>query len=213
VFCHHTGGIIDLDLSKPFDPVHGLINRANSWHDAHDSPLEVLVKPGSPDDSFLIYKVSADPDPDTFDVTNNGDPMPLHVPRVTGDDLANVKQWISDGAKNDAFFTGSVAPIFGTEISLGRKHGECTYCHYPESPTGMNILAVFDAKTGLVGADSNLSTKLRVAPGAPEDSFLVEKLEQSMPSGGAQMPLQPERLSAAEVDTLRTWIADGAAND
>jgi mono/diheme cytochrome c family protein len=213
VICHHPGGILNPEFDDPFDPTHGLINVATDWHENDASPLKVVVKPGSPDESFLLYKVAADPDPDTFDVEHNGDPMPRQIPRVTDAELATIKRWISDGAKNDAFFTDNVAPIFGSEITLGRKRGKCTYCHYPNSPTGLNILAVFDGKTGLVGADSTLSTKLRVAPGAPDDSFLVEKLEQAMPSGGAQMPLQPERLSAAEVETLRTWIAQGAENN
>jgi hypothetical protein len=209
--CHHPGGIIDLDLANPFDPAHGLIDRVNSWHVAHESPFDVVVKPGRPDDSFLIYKVSVDPD--HFDTTNNGDPMPMQVPRVSEAELANIKQWIIDGARNDAFYTENVAPIFGTEITLGGKRGKCTLCHYPDSPTGLDILAVFDASRGLVGADSLRSTKLRVAPGSPEDSFLVEKIEQANPSGGAQMPLHYARLSQTEIEMLRSWIADGAANN
>lgn len=213
VICHRAKGIIDLDLTNPFDVMYGIINRSNSWAEAHESPFDVVVKPGSPNDSFLIYKVEADPDPAQFDVTNNGDPMPMHIPRVTAAELADIKQWILAGASNDAFFSEKVAPIFGTEIALGRKRGKCTFCHYPGSSTGLDILAVFDSTTGLVGADSVLSTKLRVAPGSPDQSFLVEKIEQANPSAGAQMPLHHERLSASEVGILRRWIEQGATSD
>ena len=213
VICHHPGGIVDLDLTNPFHPEHGIVERKNSWAEVHDSPYELVVKPGDPDASFLIYKVAHDPDPEKFDVTNNGDPMPMHIPRVTESELSDIEQWIRDGAKNDAFFTDKVASVLGSEITLGRKRGKCTLCHSPGSSTGLDILAVFDADKGLVGAKSLLSKNLRVAPGAPEDSFLVEKLAQAQPSGGQQMPLHYERLSEDEVDTLRAWIEQGAKDD
>ncbi|HKP56141.1 MAG TPA: hypothetical protein VJV78_05465 [Polyangiales bacterium] len=213
VICHHAGGIVDLDLTDPFDPEHGVIGRKNSWADVHESPFELVVEPGDPDASFLIYKVEHDPDPEKFDPANNGDPMPMQVPRVTESELADIRQWIRDGAKDDTFFTDKVATVLGSEITLGGKRGKCTLCHYPGSSTGLDILAVFDSSKGLVGAKSLLSKKLRVAPGAPDDSFLVEKLEQSAPSGGQQMPLHYERLSQDDVETLRAWIEQGAKDD
>lgn len=211
LYCHYTGS--GFDLSHPFDPVEGLIGKTNGWHDGHDSPLELLVEPGHPELSFLVYKVSADPDPVAFDTTNNGNPMPFQIPRLTAEELMRVRQWITDGAKNDDFFTKQVASIFGTELSLGRKGGRCTLCHYPGSPTGMSVLDVFDPTTGLVGVNAVLSSKPRVDPGNPDNSFLVEKLEQANPSAGAQMPLHPPRLNDTEVAKLRTWIANGAHDD
>jgi hypothetical protein len=171
----------------------------------------LLVKPGAPEESFLIYKVSQDPQ--DFDSEKNGGPMPAVIPRATDEELANIKRWISDGAKNDMFFTDSVAPIFGTAITLGSRVGKCTLCHYPSSPTGLNILAPFDSAVGLVGADALLSTKPRVMPGSPDESFLVEKLEATVVSAGAPMPLNYERLSDKEQDILRKWIAQGALDD
>jgi hypothetical protein len=47
VICHHPGGIIGNDLVNPFDPKSGIIGRPNSWRaEGHDSPFEVIVKPG-----------------------------------------------------------------------------------------------------------------------------------------------------------------------
>jgi len=208
VYCHYTGS--GLDLSMPFDPDEGLIGLKNGWYVEHDSPYEYVVVPGDPDNSFLVYKVGASRDPVEFDVANNGEPMPYHIPYLTADELMRVRQWVADGANNDAFFMEQVAPIFGTEITLGRKRGKCTLCHYPGSPTGMSVLDVFDPEMGLVGVDANLSSKPRVDPGNPDNSFLVEKLEEASPSAGARMPLHPQVFSEAEVETLRTWIADGA---
>lgn len=213
VMCHFSGSIIDIDLMNPFDPEHGIIDRVNGWATQHASPYAVIVKPGSPDESFLIYKVAADPNPETFDIVNNGSPMPLQIPRATSAELESIQQWITAGARNDAFFTEKVAPIFGTAITQSSRSGKCTFCHYPDSPTGLNVLDVFNATTGMVDVDSVLSEKKRVAPGAPENSFLVEKLESEMPNAGAQMPLHYPRLTSAEVETLRTWIELGAKDD
>lgn len=213
VICHRKGGTIVPDLTNPFDSERGLINRPNEWAVQHDSKYETLVKPGDPDESFLIYKVSSDPDPQKFDSTNNGSPMPLQVPRVTAAELADIKKWITDGAKNDSFFTDKVAPIFGTTITQGSKTGKCTFCHYPGSSTGLNVLDAFSNETGLVGADSVGSTKLRVAPGSPDDSFLVEKIEEAKPSVGDQMPLHYPRLTSGQVDKLRRWIEQGAKDN
>jgi mono/diheme cytochrome c family protein len=140
--------------------------------------------------------------------------MPVQFDRLTSDQLNSIEQWIRDGAKNDAFFASDVAPIFGTAITLGRAAGQCTFCHYPGSSTGLDILAPFDTKKGLVNAPSALSSKLRVQPGSPEASFLLEKLRgPASGSGGKAMPLNYDRLSNQEVATLRAWIAQGANDD
>lgn len=213
VICHRRGGLVVPYFDDPFGDGYSFIDLVNSWATDHESPYEVVVRPGNPDDSFLVYKLEADPDPDSFDVTNNGNPMPMHVERLGAQQLADVRQWIADGAANDAFFSASVAPIFGTEITLGRRQGKCTLCHYPDSPTGLDILDVFDDERGLVNAPSILSSKLRVAPGDPDASFLVEKLEQENPGAGQRMPLHYPRFSSAELATLRQWIAEGARDN
>ncbi|GAB4515694.1 MAG: hypothetical protein Tsb0020_34340 [Haliangiales bacterium] len=212
IACHNNDSAIGYDLRMdPFDPQTGMFEQINSWTADHDSPLESIVVPGSPDESFLMFKLATDPaqiDPD-----NNGDAMPFEMPRVTAEELADIKTWITDGANDDAFFQDRVAPIFGTDKTLGRRRGKCTFCHYPGNSTGLDVLAVFDTETGLVGADSLVSDKPRVDPGNPDNSFLVEKIEQESPSVGQQMPLRYPRLSAEELTLVRTWIAEGARNN
>lgn len=206
VYCHHTGSVIDVDLQKPFDPKHGIINRPNSWV-PQGSKDPVIVDPGNPGDSFILVKVG---DP-SLDMSVNGKPMPYQVPRVTDTELANIKQWITNGAADDAFFQNNVAPIFGTALSLGRTAGKCTWCHYPGSPTGMNVLNVFDPKTGMVNVDSIYGKKI-VAPGDVAGSLLIDKIT-SMNPPGAPMPFHPARLTSAQIGTLRAWIAEGAPNN
>lgn len=53
----------------------------------------------------------------------------------------------------------------------------------------------------------------RVEPGAPEDSYMVQKLVLHAPPVGAQMPIGGAPMPAAEVQTIVRWIRAGAAND
>ena len=73
-----------------------------------------------------------------------------------------------------------------------------------------------DTTTGyaaLVGAASICPGRVRVVPGDPDSSYLVEKLEQaSFECGGSQMPTVGE-MTAEELATIRSWILGGALND
>ena len=53
---------------------------------------------------------------------------------------------------------------------------------------------------------------LRVAPGDPENSYLIHKLE-GRASVGEQMPLNGTPLSQANIDSIRQWITEGAIDD
>ncbi len=65
----------------------------------------------------------------------------------------------------------------------------------------------------LVGiASSQVSSTLRVAPGDPDNSYLVQKLEGTA-SVGAQMPLNAPPIEQASIDVIRQWISDGAIDD
>ena len=65
----------------------------------------------------------------------------------------------------------------------------------------------------LVGvASSEASSILRVAPGNPDSSYLIQKLEGTA-SVGAQMPLNAPPIEQASIDVIRQWITDGAVDD
>jgi len=65
----------------------------------------------------------------------------------------------------------------------------------------------------LVGVPSSESgSKLRVAPGDPDNSYLIQKLEGTA-SVGAQMPLNAPPIEQASIDVIRQWITDGAIDD
>jgi hypothetical protein len=52
--------------------------------------------------------------------------------------------------------------------------------------------------------------KLRVVPGRPEASFLMDKLTGPGPGEGRLMPYDTDGLTASQVETIRTWIKQGA---
>ena len=63
----------------------------------------------------------------------------------------------------------------------------------------------------LVGTPSNqVPTLLRVDPGSPDNSYLIQKVEGRAAAGG-RMPLNgPPFLDQATIDVIRLWISNGA---
>ena len=51
-----------------------------------------------------------------------------------------------------------------------------------------------------------------IVPGDPDASYLFEKISPS-PRTGARMPFLADPLSDEEIELIRTWIAEGAANN
>jgi hypothetical protein len=201
--CHHPGNATLVDLTNPFDPATGIINRPNSWAMA---PHKVLVVPGHPETSFLIDKVERT----DLVLDTEGSPMPWNIPTLDSVQIMTIRQWITDGAMNDDNFTTNVAPIFGDGMSLGRRGGSCAYCHYQGTVQPPDLTHPFDPMAGIVSVVGARGT--RVVPGQPDDSILVKKIEGQM-AGGPPMPYQEPRLSGDQIAKLKAWIAAGAQNN
>ena len=54
---------------------------------------------------------------------------------------------------------------------------------------------------------------IRVAPGEPDSSYLVHKLEGGPAIAGQRMPLNGPYLTAGQIAVIRRWIDEGAANN
>jgi hypothetical protein len=87
----------------------------------------------------------------------------------------------------------------------------CTACHAgAAAPLGLRL---DEASTFamLVNAPSvEVPSILRVSPGNPGASYLIQKLEGNAAVGG-RMPLNQPPLPQATINVIRQWIADGAA--
>ena len=86
----------------------------------------------------------------------------------------------------------------------------CTACHTGASaPQGLRLDAA-NSFALLVGvASSEVPGTLRVAPGNPSASYLIQKLEGTA-AVGARMPLNGTPLAQADINMIRQWITDGA---
>ena len=59
---------------------------------------------------------------------------------------------------------------------------------------------------------SVLAQRIRVIPGDPDASYVIEKLTSDSPEAGERMPMNAE-LEDYRVELVREWIEAGAAND
>lgn len=129
----------------------------------------------------------------------------LFVASCTGGDGTGLPPRLPPGAFG-ANFSEIQANIFVPNCAT-------TGCHLGAgAPQGLRL---DDANSYgmLVGVPSSESSStLRVAPGDPGNSYLIQKLEGSA-SVGAQMPLGAPALEQASIDVIRQWISDGAIDD
>ena len=86
----------------------------------------------------------------------------------------------------------------------------CTFCHIgAAAPQGLR-LDEGNSHSQLVGiSSSEVPGILRVAPGDPDNSYLVQKLEGTA-AVGEQMPFGGPALPQSTIDVIRQWIIDGA---
>jgi hypothetical protein len=112
------------------------------------------------------------------------------------------------GEGDDA--SGPLTPTFNS-IQSHVFTPVCSVCHAGGSaPQGLRLDAV-NSYAMLVGVSSTEVPSLkRVAPGDPDNSYLVQKIEGHA-SVGARMPLGGPYLDANTVAMIRQWITNGAA--
>lgn len=86
----------------------------------------------------------------------------------------------------------------------------CTQCHIgATAPQGLRLDAA-NAYAMLVNTPSNeVPGLMRVNPGNPDQSYIVQKLEGTN-AAGARMPFGGPYLSQDRIDLVRRWISGGA---
>lgn len=92
-----------------------------------------------------------------------------------------------------------------------------SFCH-GASQGSLSLRTRDEAYANLVGvpaaeAPCAATGLLRVAPGDPAASLLLDKVSHAKPACGAPMPSIGPRLSDREVEQIRDWIARGAPDD
>jgi len=86
----------------------------------------------------------------------------------------------------------------------------CTGCHVGAgAPTGLRLDAGNSFALLVNVASVQVPALLRVKPGDPDNSYLVQKIDGRAAVGG-RMPLGRAPLPQASIDLVRSWIAAGA---
>jgi len=106
-----------------------------------------------------------------------------------------------------------VDPSFGTDVFEIFTRRGCTAgtCH-GTGAGGLTMTSAATAYANLVNVPSPASGEVRVIPANSDDSYLVKKLE-GRASAGARMPLTGPPLDAIDLQNIRNWIDQGAADN
>jgi hypothetical protein len=104
----------------------------------------------------------------------------------------------------------TLMPTFES-IQTGVFDQLCISCHIGATAPGGGLrLDDANAFALLVGVSSTQNPALlRIDPGNPDDSYLIDKLEGTQTTGG-RMPLGGTAIPQADIDVIRQWISDGA---
>lgn len=113
------------------------------------------------------------------------------------------------------------AAAAGTAVSFAKDivpllRANCATCHLTGQEAGNLKLHPGAAWASLVKVQSVESPLLRVAPGAPDKSYLMHKLEGThleVGGMGEQMPFGQPPLEEPVRQRIRQWISAGAPNN
>lgn len=107
---------------------------------------------------------------------------------------------------------GPLGPNFSQiQANVFTPNCATTGCHFGAGAPQSLRLDAASSYALLVGvASSEQSSVLRVAPGDPDNSYLIQKLEGSAAVGGRMPAGSPNPLDPALIADIRQWITDGA---
>jgi methionine-rich copper-binding protein CopC len=111
--------------------------------------------------------------------------------------------------------SGGTAPLTATFQSIQDNVFTpiCTKCHIGAgAPEGLQLDAAHSYSLLVSVPSAEQPTVLRVAPGNPDSSYIVRKLQGSAGISGGQMPLGGPYLPQSTIDVIRQWITNGAPN-
>jgi hypothetical protein len=85
-------------------------------------------------------------------------------------------------------------------------------CHGASAPQeGMSLVSPTHARLSGVPS-TEVPDMMRVAPGDPDGSYLLQKITSATPRDGVRMP-PDQPLPAHKIEAIRLWIAAGAQDD
>ena len=113
-----------------------------------------------------------------------------------------------------ATFSSIQRDILNAQDSAGRL--ACTSCHNPQGAIingGLNLTGAGAYNALVNAASTGKRGAIRVIPGDPNGSYLIQKLEGAPGIEGVRMPFTPPYLTTGQIAIIRRWIELGAANN
>ena len=87
----------------------------------------------------------------------------------------------------------------------------CTACHIGAgAPEGLQLDAAHSYAALVSVSSAEQPTVMRVAPGNPDNSYIIRKLQGTAGISGAQMPFGGPYLPQSTINVIKQWIAAGA---
>jgi Bacterial Ig-like domain len=87
----------------------------------------------------------------------------------------------------------------------------CSKCHIGAgAPEGLQLDAAHSYSLLVGVASTEQPNVMRVAPGSPDNSYIIRKLQNTPGISGNQMPLGGPYLPQSTIDVIRQWITNGA---
>jgi mono/diheme cytochrome c family protein len=122
----------------------------------------------------------------------------------------------SSGSKTTTPSTTSSTGVSYSKDVQSIFNSNCVVCHAGAGQAGLTLEpGVSYGK--LVGVPSTESaSELRVKAGAPDQSYIIAKLQGTQVQAGgsgAQMPLNATPLSSSQISLIQQWITAGALNN
>ena len=110
-------------------------------------------------------------------------------------------------------FSSIQQDIFNATDSAGRL--ACTGCHNATGArfNGMNLTGTTAYATIVNVASVGKPSAIRVVPGNPDASYLLQKIEGAPGIAGVRMPQTPPYLTPNQIAIIRRWIELGAPNN
>jgi hypothetical protein len=124
---------------------------------------------------------------------------------ASGNEDSNATE-VSAATTGPVSFSADVQPIFTANCTAMGCHS------FPMPQEGMDLRAGQAYGNTVNVASAQCTSRLRVAPGDPDNSYLVNKIEGVNLCFGAKMP-KVGSLSQGEIQIIRDWVAQGALDN
>lgn len=175
-------------------------------------PGMLLVKPGKPEESYLLWKVEGR-------AGIVGERMPRNLPALPAESIRLMKEWIAslpadatpgsvggkDSIPRDTLVPGTPEYLF--REAKGMVFGPiCSQCHIGNDPPKGLLLSGDHPKAAIGRASEEEKGVLLIKPGDPDNSYLVWKIEGRRQINGDRMPKDQPPLSEAQIEAVRAWI-------